>query len=194
MTQCKVKSPAFVSRPHFHLADPFYRDQFQFGLEADPSLHDSSIWVEPASSIPVKVEVRLQLNILLESVPGIDYLFRDLQKVMYPVMWFESVAELPQEMAPSIHMLVSLPAMFQVSRALVKVNIISLFPQASGIISLAVGVLLLGLVWWKGGPEEGGRCRGRGKGRAGEVQGVVVPVHYRAVAGEDQETKQPSTL
>ena len=25
VTQCKVKSPAFVSRPHFHLADPFYQ-------------------------------------------------------------------------------------------------------------------------------------------------------------------------
>ena len=117
VTQCKVKSPAFVSRPHFHLADPHYRDQFQFGLQPDPSLHDSAIWVEPTASIPVKVEVRLQLNILLESVPGIDYLFRDLQRVMFPVMWFESVAELSEEMAPSIHLLISLPTMFQVSRS-----------------------------------------------------------------------------
>ena len=114
VTQCKVKSPAFVSRPHFHLADPYYAEQFQYGVHPDPELHESSFWLEPQSSIPIKVEMRLQLNILLQSVPGMEYLFKDLQQVMFPVMWFDSVAAVPEEMAGSLRLLISLPVMFRV--------------------------------------------------------------------------------
>ena len=32
VTHCKRKSPTFVSRPHFYLADPSYVQQFQYGL------------------------------------------------------------------------------------------------------------------------------------------------------------------
>ena len=84
-----MKSPAFVSRPHFHQADQSYIRQFQYGMRPDPAKHDSVFWVEPESSIPVKVEMRLQMNILLRKVEGIEYLFKNLQEVMYPVFWFE---------------------------------------------------------------------------------------------------------
>ena len=89
MTQCKTKNPAFVSRPHFYQADPSYLRQFQYGMRPDARRHGSSFWVEPESSIPVKVEMRLQLNVLLRKVEGIEYLFKNLQEVMYPVFWFE---------------------------------------------------------------------------------------------------------
>ena len=84
-----MSSPAFVSLPHFHQADPSYLRQFQYGLSPDAARHESSFWVEPKSSIPVKVTMRLQLNILLRKVEGIEYLFKNLQEVMYPVFWFE---------------------------------------------------------------------------------------------------------
>jgi len=113
VTQCKMESPAFVSRPHFHLADPFYKEQFQFGIESDEAVHESSFWVEPKSSIPVKVEMRLQLNILLRKVEGIQYLFKNLPEVMFPVFWFDSVATLPESMAGSLNMLVMLPTIMQ---------------------------------------------------------------------------------
>ena len=54
MTQCKLKSPGFVSRPHFYLADQSYLEQFQYGLRPEPSKHDSVFWVEPLTSIPFK--------------------------------------------------------------------------------------------------------------------------------------------
>ena len=109
-----MSSPAFVSRPHFHLADPTYREQFQFGIQPMEGKHDSSFWVEPKSSIPVKVEIRLQLNILLRKVEGMDYLFKDLPEVMFPVFWFDSVADVPETMAGSLNMLVMLPTIMQV--------------------------------------------------------------------------------
>merc|ERR1711892_595849 len=113
VTQCKMESPAFVSRPHFHLADPFYKEQFQFGIEAKEGEHDSSFWVEPKSSIPIKVEMRLQLNVLLRKVEGIEYLFKNLPEVMFPVFWFDSVATLPETMAGSLNMLVMLPTIMK---------------------------------------------------------------------------------
>jgi len=113
VTRCKMDSPAFVSRPHFHLADPFYREQFQYGVRAREGDHDSSFWVEPKSSIPVKVEMRLQLNILLRKVEGIEYLFKNLPEVMFPVLWFDSVATLPEHMAGPLNMLVMLPTVMK---------------------------------------------------------------------------------
>eukprot|EP00090_Calanus_glacialis_P047207 TRINITY_DN9663_c0_g1_i5.p1 TRINITY_DN9663_c0_g1~~TRINITY_DN9663_c0_g1_i5.p1 ORF type:complete len:421 (-),score=128.04 TRINITY_DN9663_c0_g1_i5:26-1225(-) len=113
VTQCKMESPAFVSRPHFHLADPFYKEQFQYGVHAKEGAHDSSFWVEPKSSIPVKVEMRLQLNVLLRKVEGIEYLFKNLPEVMFPVFWFDSEATLPEHMAGSLNMLVMLPNIMQ---------------------------------------------------------------------------------
>ncbi len=50
-----MKSPAYLSRPHFHLADPSYAAQFQAGIQADPDRHDSHFLIEPLSSIPLKV-------------------------------------------------------------------------------------------------------------------------------------------
>jgi len=113
VTRCKMDSPAFVSRPHFHLADPFYREQFQYGVRPRAGDHDSSFWVEPKSSIPVKVEMRLQLNILLRKVEGIEYLFKNLPEVMFPVLWFDSVATLPEHMAGPLNMLVMLPTIME---------------------------------------------------------------------------------
>ena len=84
-----MKSPTFVSRPHFYQADPSYLGQFQYGMRPDAERHGSSFWVEPESSIPVKVEMRLQINVLLRKIEGIEYLFSDLPQVMFPVFWFE---------------------------------------------------------------------------------------------------------
>ena len=95
--------------------------------------------MEPESSIPVKVTMRLQLNILLRKVEGIEYLFKNLQEVMYPVFWFEvkrllllnasrtqvvavfnislifkSISELPESMAGPLNMLIFLPVIITV--------------------------------------------------------------------------------
>jgi len=113
VTLCKAKSPVFVSRPHFYLADQSYREQFQYGLKPDPSRHDSVFWLEPMSSIPLKVDIRLQLNILLRKVEGIEYLFKNLPEIMFPVFWFESLSEISEEMSGPINMLIMLPTMIK---------------------------------------------------------------------------------
>ena len=62
VTRCKVKSPAFLSRPHFLMADPHYLRQFQAGLEPDAARHDSHLLIEPLSSIPIKVNTYALIN------------------------------------------------------------------------------------------------------------------------------------
>jgi len=148
VTNCKAKSPVFVSRPHFHLADPSYLDQFQFGLKPEKGAHDSSFWIEPESSIPVKVEMRLQLNIMLEKVEGIQYLFKNLQSVMFPVMWFDAVAILPENMAGSLNMLAMMP------------NVM----LGCGLFSLILGMFLLFYFWKQSTLNEKQKlCRGEEK-------------------------------
>ena len=120
VTQCKMKSPVFVSRPHFYQADPSYLQQFQTGLQPSADKHNSVLWVEPASSIPGKINMRLQLNILLKPVEGIN-LFRDVQEVMFPVLWFESLAELPEG---SLDMLLMLPTIIVASSSIIIVTCI----------------------------------------------------------------------
>jgi hypothetical protein len=81
-----MESPAFASRHHFQLADPFYKEQFQYGVHANKCAHDIYFWVEPKSSIPLKVEMMLQLHVLIIKVEGIEYLFANLPEVMFPVL------------------------------------------------------------------------------------------------------------
>jgi len=112
VTQCKMKSPTFVSRPHFYLADSFYQQQFQYGIQPDGAKHDSQLWIEPLSSIPVRVQIRLQLNILLDKIDGIE-MFRNVPQLMFPVLWFDSEAVLPESMASPLNMLVVLQFLIQ---------------------------------------------------------------------------------
>jgi len=47
-TECKVNAPAFLSMPHFYLADAFYADQFAPGsILPEGSKHESRMIVEP---------------------------------------------------------------------------------------------------------------------------------------------------
>ena len=123
MTKCKKDSPVFVSRPHFHLADQFYKDQFQYGIDAKEGVHDSIVWMEPTSSIPVKVDMRLQLNVFIRSVAGIDYLFNNLTDLMFPVFWFQTQSSLPESMAGPINLLLMLPDIMQVGFIILDISV-----------------------------------------------------------------------
>jgi len=133
VTQCKMESPTFVSRPHFYLADEMYLRQFQYGVAPDPARHSSAFLLEPTSSIPVRVQMRLQLNVLLRKVEGIDYLFKNLPEVMFPVFWFDTSTSLPEVMATQLSLLLSLPIIMQVCGGL----------SVAGAVLLAISVLLV---------------------------------------------------
>jgi len=109
VSQCKMKSPAFLSRPHFYLADNHYRDQFQIGIHPHPENHESFFLIEPHTSIPLQVQMALQLNVKIEKSDGMEYVFKNLPTVFFPVLWFESSAGLPESMAGALLALINIP-------------------------------------------------------------------------------------
>jgi hypothetical protein len=61
-----------------------------------------------------QVSIRLQLNLLLEKAAGIPYVMDKLPpRLLLPVMWFETDAELPETMAGQLGLLVHLPLIIQ---------------------------------------------------------------------------------
>ncbi len=67
VSACKFQAPAFVSYPHFYLADESLLEQFNqelSDLSPDPSKHESYLSLDPNSGIPLEVAVRMQINAL----------------------------------------------------------------------------------------------------------------------------------
>ena len=123
----------FVSLPHFFEADPFYKNQFREGsLKPDPALHSSSISIQPETSIPLQVLMRLQVVIHVRSNSNIGGFMSDLPDIFLPVFWFDAEATVTAELAR-------------------EVNIIPAIPRVAlviGIVSLVVGFSLQGFFIW----------------------------------------------
>ena len=67
---CRFGSPAFVSFPHYYLADPFFQNQVD-GLEPDEKLHQFHVDLEPRTAVPLRVSARFQINIQMMPIEGI---------------------------------------------------------------------------------------------------------------------------
>jgi len=90
ISSCKFGAPAFVSMPHFYLADPSYTENIT-GMSPDKQKHELVVVLEPVSifhkcykqkvcneyytkkilktsGVPLMVKAQLQLNLLLEPV------------------------------------------------------------------------------------------------------------------------------
>lgn len=67
VSDCRYGAPAFISYPHFYLADSSYRSAVR-GMSPNQSLHEFSMSIEPQTGIPIDVEARLQVNILLQPI------------------------------------------------------------------------------------------------------------------------------
>ncbi|XP_063236007.1 protein peste-like isoform X2 [Bacillus rossius redtenbacheri] len=108
VSSCRFGSPAFVSYPHFHLADPYYLRQVD-GMQPEPDKHRFDISIEPTTGIPLDVAARFQINILLETRPYVT-LFRRVPTIFFPVMWFEQRAAITPDMASQMKLLLQLPS------------------------------------------------------------------------------------
>lgn len=70
VSDCRFGAPAFISYPHFYLADPSYAEAVD-GLNATQEKHEFSIALEPNTGIPVEVQAKMQVNILLQPISGL---------------------------------------------------------------------------------------------------------------------------
>jgi len=110
VSNCKMNAPAFLSRPHFDKADRFYAKQFQIGVHPETEKHDSYFLIEPHTSIPLEVNLALQLNVKVEKSEGMEYIFQNLSTIYYPVLWFKASVELPGGVAGALKLLLNIPS------------------------------------------------------------------------------------
>lgn len=96
ISACKG-APAFISFPHFYLADPSYRNAVE-GMYPDPEKHTFRMILEKVTATPLDVRASMQINVLMETIPGIDF-YRSLPRIYMPMMWFSERAVITEGMA-----------------------------------------------------------------------------------------------
>lgn len=70
VSECRYGAPAFVSFPHFYLADASYRAAVD-GMFPSAEKHEFAMSIEPMTGIPLQVNARIQINILLQPIEGL---------------------------------------------------------------------------------------------------------------------------
>lgn len=112
VTACKFNSPAYVSLPHFYLADPALLDQFHpdSDLHPNPTDHSAHLTLMPKQGIPLDVAIRMQINILYRPMAGFPIdMFANVKPTFFPAVWFETTTVLPYSLATQMQMLQMIP-------------------------------------------------------------------------------------
>ncbi|KAI4493242.1 hypothetical protein M0802_009530 [Mischocyttarus mexicanus] len=107
VSKCKYGAPAFISLPHYYLADSSYGKAVE-GLEPLREKHESFVIVEPTTGVPLEVKAQLQLNIMVEPIDGMS-IFKYVKKTYMPMMWFTQEASLTSDYVSQVKFLLILP-------------------------------------------------------------------------------------
>ncbi|XP_059480400.1 protein croquemort-like isoform X2 [Neocloeon triangulifer] len=107
-SSCRYGAPAFVSYPHYLMADPFYTSLIN-GMSPEKEKHQFYVVLEPTTGIPLDVAARFQINILLQPSQYIS-MYKRVPRVFFPIIWFEQRATMTPEMASSLLALLALPS------------------------------------------------------------------------------------
>ncbi|XP_066248766.1 protein croquemort [Euwallacea similis] len=103
VSACKFNAPAYMSFPHFYLADPIYRHDVD-GMNPKPKKHTATLMLEPTTGLPLVVSVGFQLNLLMSKVDGID-MFSQIKTTLMPCLWFKQKAELSSDLASAVKLM-----------------------------------------------------------------------------------------
>ncbi|XP_024942403.1 protein croquemort isoform X2 [Cephus cinctus] len=109
ISSCKFGAPAFISLPHFYLADESYRNSIT-GMNPNKEKHEFSMTFEPTTGIPIQIRATVQISLLVQPDDAMS-LFRNVPKTYVPMMWFAQRADLPSSYASGIIFLLILPTL-----------------------------------------------------------------------------------
>ncbi|KAK4317176.1 hypothetical protein Pmani_011727 [Petrolisthes manimaculis] len=107
---CRMGAPAFISFPHFYDADPELLANVT-GMAPDEEKHAFYIDLLPETGTPVSVAARMQINMHVRPYSGNRLglgrvkLLANVPEVILPVLWFEEVAGLPEDLAKEMNTL-----------------------------------------------------------------------------------------
>lgn len=65
VSTCKFGAPAFLSFPHFYLADESYREQVE-GMVPDEALHSFYMLLVRSLGVPMEVRAGIQINLMMD--------------------------------------------------------------------------------------------------------------------------------
>ncbi|XP_070149946.1 protein croquemort [Polyergus mexicanus] len=128
ITSCRYGAPVFMSLPHFYKADPAVLDAVE-GLRPNANDHSFSITLEPTTGIPLEVSAALQANIYLYSSEVVS-LYNNIPNIYMPMIWFTLKAEITDEMASNLRILLAFPTVM----------------LCSGIVMTIIGLCLIAAV------------------------------------------------
>ncbi|RZB40688.1 CD36 domain containing protein [Asbolus verrucosus] len=107
ISSCSYDAPFFISLPHFHNADPYYTSLVD-GLKPENEKHDFYITLEPNTNIVLEADAKLQINMLLQPIPGIS-IFEKVPKAFFPLMWSQQHVKIPASDASKLKWLLIMP-------------------------------------------------------------------------------------
>ncbi|GLV39928.1 croquemort [Carabus blaptoides fortunei] len=107
VSSCKFGSPAFLTFPHFYLADKSVADRVQ-GLAPNKSIHELFLEIEPNTGIPLRARPRVQVNILIQPIKGFS-MYEKAVTTFMPAFWFENRVELTSDYASQVKLVLVLP-------------------------------------------------------------------------------------
>ncbi|CAD6998341.1 unnamed protein product [Ceratitis capitata] len=141
--KCRNNAPIYASFPHFHLADPSYVNAVS-GLKPDANKHSFNLAIEPITGIPLEVNGRLQINMMIQPDNDFD-IYRDVPKFLMPMFWFDQVAVLDKKLADKAQLVINLGDYgYYIGTALLSV----------GAIFFIVGIVLTVTKRWKRMPND----------------------------------------
>lgn len=101
LSQC-VGAPIIATLPHFLHADETYA-RLLLGTEADPERHDLYVDIEPNTGTPIRGGGKMQFNMFVRRLPGIDITNNFNVTRLVPVLWIDEYVELNDEMTDLIY-------------------------------------------------------------------------------------------
>nr|BCX55332.1 sensory neuron membrane protein 2 [Plautia stali] len=100
-------APVVFTYPHMLFADPEYQNYVE-GYQRDPDKHQTEVFVEPRTGVPLAAFKRIQMNIFLRRLNDVD-IFANVSEGLFPLLWIEEALteELIQTYLPEMKELMS---------------------------------------------------------------------------------------
>ncbi|XP_050587850.1 scavenger receptor class B member 1-like isoform X1 [Bombus affinis] len=97
VTDCYYGFPIALSYPHFYKADPSILESIE-GLTPNRDAHESFVYIQPQSGLPVEFAFRFQINMALQNI-GHMARVEKFENFVLPLLWFEiGMSKLPTSM------------------------------------------------------------------------------------------------
>ncbi|XP_072948525.1 scavenger receptor class B member 1-like [Epargyreus clarus] len=127
VTDCYYGFPIALSYPHFYKGDDILFSKVE-GLRPNQEEHETRMWIQPDSGLPLDVSAKIQINMALGDIAAIKNTAR-FADMYLPMLWFDiRMYQLPSGMEQRFKM---------------YLNILPLVERAAMYISFMVGTILI---------------------------------------------------